>query len=284
MDRELSLILNRNENWDGADGQNVWVEWQGKRLKVTVQKPERRDTPKVKRGRICGFTDGARFRCLKFIAGIDWASAGECYFLTLGYPDHIPWGEYVDRQMHLSNFQTLLRRHYDRPVPFSWRTEWMVRKSGACVGLIAPHNHLLVYGAQMLTKKNVWDWWMRAIGERDYANVSCEEVYNAARVGLYTAKYAAKQDPCILGYDAYLGNPFGRSWGSRYAKLIPMMPKVEWRCRLDDKTREVMHVARGHATCWALGYNDSFTVLGAAAEACGRFFAQATVDGEVPNV
>lgn len=273
-----------NSNWDGRHGRNVWIEWQGDRLQVRVQKETKAMVPEPKRGEVSGFSDSSRFRCLKFVAGIDWKAGGECWFLTLTYPDTIEWHEPAIRQLHLSNFQTKLRRHYDRPIGFVWRTEWLPRKSGRCEGEIAPHFHLVVFNAPLLTRQVAWNFWMESIGEHVYADVWVEELYNAARVGLYIAKYAAKQIP-LLGYGAYLGKALsGRAWGARYAGNIPRHAVKKWRTTENEKTREVMHVARGEATCWALGYNDSFTILGPAAKAMGEYMSRYTVDGEVPNV
>ncbi len=282
--REITWQDHMNEKYDSVNGRNVWVEWQGNRLEVKVIKETLARVPEKEKGPCKGFSDSARFRCLRFVAGIDWQAAGESYFCTLTYPDHVDWGTYAIRQKHLSNLQTLLRRHYERPVGFLWRIEWKVRQSGVCSGLLAPHVHALIFNAPMLTKMNVWKWWMSAIGERDYANVDCEELYNRTRVGLYIAKYSAKQDG-LLGYDAYLGKAFaGRAWGHRYKASIPRFPVKKWQTTLNAKTVAVMHEVRGDATCWALGYNDSFTVLGDKAQACGAFMARLTVDGEIPNV
>ncbi len=273
-----------NPKYDANHGRNIWFELQGQRLEVKVVKETRPDTPPGGSGRIAGFSQGARFRCLKFVSSIDWKNAGECWFVTLTYPDRVDWHEYETRQSHLSNFQTYLRRHYEKPIGFLWRIEWRVRQSGKCVGLIAPHFHLLVFGAPMLTKANVWNWWMQSIGERLYADVDVEELYNQTRVGLYIAKYASKEDT-LLGYAANLGNDIsGGSWGKRYKGSIPRFPVIRWRTTLNEKVEAVMREARGYAECERLGYNDSFTVLGPVAEELGAYCRRYTVDGELPNV
>lgn len=273
-----------NEKWDGEHGRNVWFELQGQRLECKVIKEHLAVTPPGGSGRIVGFSPGARFRCLKFVSSIDWKNAGECYFLTLSYPDRIDWTDFPTRQSHISNFQTHLRRYYKKPIGFLWRIEWRVRQSGKCVGLIAPHFHLLVFGAPMLTKVNVWNWWMDSIGEHVYADVDVEELYNATRVGLYIAKYASKDSP-LLGYDANLGKEIsGGAWGKRYESSIARFPVIKWRVRINEKVEAVMREARGYAECERLGYNDSFTVLGPVAAELGAFCRRYTVDGELPNV
>jgi hypothetical protein len=283
-DSFITAMLHRNPDYDYKHGRNVIVEWQGDRLTVKVVNALKRETPKGGSKAIHGFSEGARFRCLKYVAGIKWEDVGESYYVTLTYPDHIDWSEHSTRQSHLSNFQAKLRRHYDRPVAFLWRTEWQTRKSGVCIGLAAPHFHLLVFNCPLLTKTNVWNWWMDCIGEHVYVDVDVEGLYNRERVGLYMAKYAAKQD-ALLGYVADLDRTVsGGAWGKRYEHLIPRAETKRWVTTLNDKTAAIMREARGYCECEMLGYNDSFTVLGPLAAECGRFMARYTVDGELPNV
>lgn len=166
------LIL--NQHWEGDDGRNVWIEWQGERLTVKVLQDPARIVPTEKRGVIRGYSDSSRFRSLNFIAGVDWINAGECWFVTLTYPDLVDWSDYTVRQMHLSTFARHLQTHYQRPIPFVWRIEWKVRQSGICVGQVAPHVHLLVFNAPLLTNRNVNDWWARSLQWTEYVNTCVE--------------------------------------------------------------------------------------------------------------
>jgi len=240
--------------------------------------------PEIKRGIVKGYTDSSRFRSLQYIAGIDWKSAGECYFATLSYPDTSQWEDYEIRQRHLTQFARDLKTHYDRPIGFVWRIEWLTRKSGERIGMMAPHVHMLLFNCPNLTNRNLNLWWQRSLQWDQYVNTLVEYLRDREIVGIYICKYGAKQDS-LLGYDAYLSSVIsGRAWGHRYASHIPRHPVVEKRLALNGKIEACMHAARGFAACEMMGYNESFTVLGPDAVELIDFMSRYTVDGEIPDV
>lgn len=185
--------------------------------------------PPDRRGTIGGFSRGARLRLLKEIAVIDWDAAGDCLFLTLTYPDSLGPCTYKERSKHRYLLQRSIEKYLGRHVATLWRTEWQDRKSGARLGQIMPHLHVLLFGVEYLPWQDLRTWWRSAIGVKGPCHTYVQHVANGTGAAKYAAKYAAKDCSSSLVSAAYLNNLFGRAWGMTRKQSIPRAAKVCFR-------------------------------------------------------
>jgi hypothetical protein len=100
------------------------------------------------RGVCKGFSFGSRRRMLNRLNSVSVAAALP-YFLTMTLPDEVfcdDVGEFARRAKRWQDaFTKRLVRACSSACGF-WRIEWQARKSGAHVGKLFPHFHLLVWG------------------------------------------------------------------------------------------------------------------------------------------
>jgi hypothetical protein len=174
-----------------------------------------------KRGTIGGFSSAARLRMIKEIAVIDWASTGKCLFITFTYPDELGIRTYQERTRDRTLVLRRIEKYLGRQVATLWRLEWKERKSGALVGQVMPHLHMLVFGVEYLPWEDIRDWWratLQHVGPLHTYVQACTDGKLAAK---YAAKYAAKDASSSLVNAAYLDGVLGRAWGLTRAKLIP---------------------------------------------------------------
>lgn len=199
----------------------IWVD--GGLIKVS--KPKGRKITRVrssKRGRVFGFSAGARRRLMRKIAEL--RSDAMPLFATLTYPADFP-SDYREWKVHLDKFAKRFNREYPGGA-FVWRLE--PQKRGA------PHFHLLVYGVAM-SDSNV-DWfhhaWYHSVGSGDLKHhrwgVDIQQLRSARGVRSYVGKYIAKkQGGSKYGIDAVTGQQMvdwslvGRWWGVRYSENLP---------------------------------------------------------------
>jgi len=130
-------------------------------------------------------------------------------FVTMTYPDVFP-EELGKWKRDIDVFGKRLARRHGQ-AGFLWRIEFKERKSGSSAGKIAPHFHLLVYGAgyRDLLQWIPGAWWaVVGSGNEDHlrAGTRVERVHSWGGIMRYVGKYIAKEED-------YPENWSGRAWG-----------------------------------------------------------------------
>lgn len=214
------------------DIETITLAYQGKLL--TLERRLRCDQPKLKtkRGNVTTFSRKSRLKLLKLIATVDWGKIPNSLFMTLTYPDKVDWTTCKARNKHKYLMMRFVEKHLGRPVKGVWRIEWKPRKSGECVGMIAPHYHLLLLGEVWIPWRKIREWWLKAIAWDKTVSTHVRRCQSAKKAALYVSKYVAKVDRHLnLDNGPYL-NTRGRHWGVLRKGLIPRMPVV----RVNDLT------------------------------------------------
>lgn len=200
------------------------VEVQGERVTLAECYIRQEMNPFLKRGNIVTFSDAARRRMLRMIAGIDWDAAGSVLFTTLTYPPSEENHTMKERSTHRAKFHRFIEHHFGRQVGALWRVEWKERKSGPTKGQVAPHIHQLYFGVRFLSKRLCAEKWGKAIGCKTPPVVDVQRLDTYKKVRIYICKYCAKKtDVPLLDYVPYR-NRTGRHSGIMRKNLIPWHP------------------------------------------------------------
>ena len=159
------------------------------------------------RGSVVGFSSASRRRLMQIIASLERGERP--VFVTMTYPDIFP-KELGKWKRDIDVFGKRLARRYPS-AGFIWRIEFKERKTGASKGEIAPHFHLLVYGAGYRDLlgwvPKIW-WTVVGSGNEDHmkAGTRVELVHSWGGIMRYVGKYIAKEED-------YPENWQGRVWG-----------------------------------------------------------------------
>jgi len=247
---------------DKADKPLWTLERQGKRLSLKCNRSRRRHIGDTQRGDIVGFSRKARARLLRHVAELNWDLAGEGQFVTLTYPDadaiHLNW----QRTIHRSKFHRAIEKIFGSKKSACWRVEWKPRLTGSIVGAVCPHVHYLYLQTPTLDEVDVGRAWMRAIDASEFTHVHVEHVDKCDVVGLYVAKYCAKEeDPAFLVNVPYL-NRTGRHWGWHRKKDLSWHEKAEYQ-EISEAVVEFLKSRAGEVLGWYDAKQDGgFTLLG----------------------
>lgn len=272
--------LDDHDTWYGSDGGVHEFTYIGSLLVYRKLGPPLWCPPPGIRNEVLGFSDDARFRMLKYVAGIDWQAICEAHFITLTYPDDKKRKNKKEFNIDRNNFARNLERRLKTPLAGMWRIEWKRRLTGERKGQYMPHFHLLTFGSVEIPKEQVWNCWERAIREKVYADVDCERMKDKKQAGIYVSKYVGKADR-LLGNDTYLNQVVpGRQWGKLRKKLIPRCEERTIRlidCEVVDTACKKALEGRQEVNIYG---NESFTLLGPLAEEIGDFVFDNPVDGQ----
>jgi hypothetical protein len=151
-------------------------------------------------------------------------------FVTLTYPDEFPrdpkrWARDVD------TFRKWFSRMGWGAI---WKKELKPRQSGENAGAVAPHFHMMVWGASLYDLKTLIPAvWYRIVGSNDPRHLEhgsrVEAIRSSNGVKSYVSKYMCKDDEA----EASAGEGLGRFWGVINSKVIPWAEAVEvelsWR-------------------------------------------------------
>lgn len=172
------------------------------------------------RGKVTGFSSASRRRLMRLIASLE--RGARPIFVTLTYPDVFPTD--LDKwKRDIDVFGKRLARKSEK-AGFLWRIEFKERKSGKSVGMLAPHFHLLVYGASyrglLAWVSDTW-WGVVGSGNSDHlrAGTKVERIYSWGGIMRYVGKYIAKEDDYPEGWK-------GREWGVVGRVNLPWAVKV----------------------------------------------------------
>lgn len=176
------------------------------------------------RGKIAGFSSQSRKNMIELVN--KQRNGTPKLFVSLTYPDEEIWFEngrrkttHLDWKKHLE----ILRKRIERAYPSMlglWRIELKNRLSGANLGKIAPHFHLLVWNEDNTTKNNdnltfeqwIQKTWYEIVGseeQKHFDNGTFVSKIKSARHALfYVSKYVAKIEDSF--FDDFA---IGRRWG-----------------------------------------------------------------------
>jgi hypothetical protein len=207
----------------GDDGANVFVEWQGTLVVVTVKHGPRKCPARGKRGKCLPFSPASRLRLFRLINRLDWNRAGRTTFFTGTWRDDVGRPEPADLTKARSWFKRDLELKCCKPISGLWRVEWKSRLSGKKVGHTMPHVHTLLFNMPYIDMRWWYEKWAMCIGTNKSVDVDVSEVWDLKHCMNYVAKYIGKppDGDCLrrLGIEAYLN--YGRAWGKYRADLLP---------------------------------------------------------------
>jgi len=212
---------------------------------------------------IAGFSGDSRMRMLRFINEVDWERAGRAFFITLTYPDEIDHREYglrsKDRYLFLRWMETKAQCLFGA----LWRVEWKIRKTGARVGTLFPHVHMLTTQLPACCAHDVRQGWRVAIGRHDGPLATdVKEVTGVEGAARYVSKYAAKTDPLDIPAYRNSGIKFGRHWGCTRANLFPLAA-TRYDGSIDGSVLNfVKHVAAMRLSGYDVDLSGGFTLFG----------------------
>jgi hypothetical protein len=199
---------------------------QGAKVEIEYMRPPKKQVGGGKRNIVSGYSPSSRLRFLRTLATIDWTAMPAGFFVTLTFPDEcLP-----DSPRHLTDLRhrwiRSIEKHLQGNVPMLWRCEWKIRKSGDNTGSPAPHFHLVVFTANMLTKHTCMVTWKEIIKADREIQVECDPMDTASMAALYAAKYMSKVDEDSLILDNGTKLSTGRPWGIHRPSLIPRCKKI----------------------------------------------------------
>jgi len=165
-------------------------------------------TPNRRAGDVRPFSRGSKRRLMRLLAKTD--KKDRPLFVTLTYPDIFPDDPQAVKR-HLDNIGKRLRRKFPQ-CAFIWRMEVKPRLSGERAGEIAPHLHLLVWGADYNHLRGFLPLaWFQVVGSQDpkhlVAGTGIEYLQSWRGVMFYAAKYIGKK------VEANITRYYGRWWG-----------------------------------------------------------------------
>lgn len=169
------------------------------------------------RGKVTTFSHGSRKRMMEKLHRVR-REAALPKFVTLTFPDFFP-----DQKTAKRRLDTLFKRWRRRwpGTAAMWRMEVIDRKSGANAGQVAPHFHLLVWGA--FDAEVAAQDWVEVNGTAgDYAHfkhgTKVDDLETWRGAAHYCAKYCAKTSDYACE---------GRVWGVHNRKCLPVQSKHE---------------------------------------------------------
>lgn len=177
-----------------------------------------------KRGKVKPFTRASRLRFMRLLAAV--LRDHLPLFVTLTYPDIFP-DELERLQADFKRFRARLAGQGGAAI---WRREWKIRKSGARVGQVAPHYHLLLWG---MTRREALEFlpgaWYESCGrltlDHKKAGTSVEVARSWRQVTGYTSKYLAKAEDREIT-TRMDDRDCGRSWGVINREAIPWAAEI----------------------------------------------------------
>jgi hypothetical protein len=173
------------------------------------------------RGKVVEFSSASRRRLMYKVATVRRDAIP--IFVTLTYPDNFS----KDPTSWARDISAFRKRFIRRGWGAVWKKELKPRQSGKNVGQVAPHFHMLVWGAAYADLiQFCGSAWYEVVGSGDIrhlnAGVRVERIHTPNGVKSYCAKYLAKED---LG-EVNQNEGLGRFWGVINAEVIPWAVEI----------------------------------------------------------
>jgi hypothetical protein len=209
------------------------------------------------RGVVFEFSKKSRWRLMQTLGKIQKSLIP--LFITLTYPDNFPDKKEVWRK----HINTLGKRFTRRGWSAIVRKEFKRRLSGENAGKLAPHFHLLVWGASLAEMRSFLPVaWYEIVNSGDEkhleAGIGVEEIKTWNGVLYYVSKYMAKVTEDDL--KAEFPEGVGRFWSYINFDLIPWA-EIEEVCQGDHAIIELFRLMRRYARMKGRGSNRSMTIL-----------------------
>lgn len=201
-------------------------------------------------------------RCLRLINKINWKMIGPSSFVTLMYPDWRLCMNQRQRSSHRAQFMREIERYCKGPVASFWKIEWMERLSGHCVGMMAPHFHMMLFDVPWIPKESITGWWTRILQSEKDVYTDIKKVKGAEGAGKYLGKYVSKSCEHVIA--AYHNNTFmiGRPWGTTRKEMFPLSPVDVNKGLSDAKKRQLQEYAKKQFPNYDAEKGGGFTLLG----------------------
>ena len=172
------------------------------------------------RGIVTGYSSASRRRQMRLIAALERDKRP--VFVTMTYPD-IFTDDVARWKRDIDVFGKRLARHAPE-AGFIWRIEFKERRSGASMGRVAPHFHLLVYNASYSDLRAfVPSAWYEVVGSKSEdhlrAGTRVERIHSYGGIMRYVGKYITKVENFPIGWA-------GRVWGVIGRERLPFAPRV----------------------------------------------------------
>ena len=253
--------------WPTSGGGEWIAEIQGSRLSIKHRRYRPPKPQPKKRKEISGFSPAARRRLLHFLASVNWDVIPESSFITLTYPDEVIHTDIRKRNTERYLLHRYLEAHAGGEVPAVWRVEWVPRKSGANIGKVLPHMHMLTFGGRYACAPRVAKWWKGITKYDGVIQVDSQIVSAGEIVGMYVAKYCAKAE----GRSSYLDNVSylntGRHYGMFRKSSVPMHATKICNLTLGKLVKELRAEAVKVLPAYHEKWGEGFTFVGQPARA-----------------
>jgi len=165
------------------------------------------------RGEIQEFTPQSRKRMLELMARIATDRVGFVCFITLTFPDGDGPLSLDLANRHRTAFLKRLHRAFPQASGI-WRREWEERKSGASVGKLYPHYHLLCLRMPFLSHEDLNAMWAGVLGHEGYVRTEIRGLRSWRQALHYVAKYMAKPRVLTPGVGAAEARSKGGAQGA----------------------------------------------------------------------
>lgn len=207
------------------------------------------------RGKIKVFSPASRRRLQYLVSSV--RRDVPVYFVTLTYPDNFP----ADPAKWKRDVDTFRKRFKRKGWGAVWKIEFKQRKSGVNVGKVAPHFHLLVYGADYL---DLFHWcanaWYDVVGSGDpkhrSAGTRVEYIKTVNGSRKYISKYVGK-DEQDLDFEC---ETIGRFWGVINRAAIPWGVALDVELE-DAQANDLVRLLRRYARMKRRANLPSLTVM-----------------------
>lgn len=211
------------------------------------------------------FSQQSRRNLLTHLNRIDWDATGDSRFVTLTFPDRYAFLPYEDRSKIRYLFMRYVEKYLGRQIATVWRTEWEERKSGALIGHVMPHFHMILFNSGFLPWRRLRSWFAKILGHEGPIHTYVQRVDSPANALRYIAKYiSASTSFTIAAYHNNLAL-LGRSWGFTRKYLIPWAKPIVWDVQNLKVVEMLCRYGRHVLGDQVVDYGRGFTLFGAKA-------------------
>ena len=266
------------EFYERCNNPHVSCTVQGQLLTYKVRRPSL-IAPGARRGAIRDFSPASRLRMLKRFCAINWDGPWRPIFITLTYPDERAYTTRDQRNIHRKVMARHLEALTGREMPAAWRVEWAIRKKGFWSGVPCPHHHWLVFGHRFIHRDDVNALWRKTIGWDDYCRTETKAVDKHGCTQMYMAKYISKDAVPLSLVNAAYQNRIGRQYGWLRKAQIPWHDERTHSEVSQAQRDTLMQLANEQLPWLSEGWEESFTLMGKAAEDASKILEVNTLDG-----
>jgi len=203
-----------------------------------------------RRGQVCGFSRKSRKRLLDELNSVPVDVLADALFVTLTVSDvalekwqekrakrgsYDGWALAVpESKRALDRFVKRLRRAWPK-CSGVWRMERVPRLSGAFVGELVPHYHVLVFNVPWMEYGWLASAWYECVGSGDErhlrAGTSVQRVRSRRGALSYAAKYMTKEEWASDAHTGRMWAQFGNAWLQVLIRTYELTARQFYRLR-----------------------------------------------------